>query len=62
MTRRTTFMLVVVEERTDSERPPSYDADATGEEASGVHRTLKPVAKAAPRLAEVVPLFRRRTA
>lgn len=58
---------IELEERPDSERPPSRpyaDAEVEGEEVSGVRPMLalrpllKPIAKAS-RLAEVIPLFRK---
>ena len=64
---RLTFSLSLDEERIediDDADPPSRpfaDAEAEGEEVSGLRPALalKPIAKATSRLAEIVPLFRK---
>jgi hypothetical protein len=55
-----TIRLLVVEE----DSPPSYDADTTAEDLpEEVSRVIaRPLAKATSRLAEVLPLFAKRTA
>ena len=61
MTRTITIhaFTLVVEER-ETERPPIDTDGAEVEEVSRV--ALRPLAKAQPRLAEVVPLFGKRAA
>lgn len=63
MTRRTITIIQLVEEEASdappSSRSPARVVDTDGEEITSVRPTLRGLAKAGSRLAEVVPLFRK---